>query len=127
MDIEGVVFKVLPVQSGKSARGEWQKREVVFDLQDNVKNRKVCVAFFGDRAADVENLKEGDKAKVSIDIESREYNGRWYTNVNAWRIQTLDATATPAESKPIQKKSAEEAPFGEAPQVSSEPVDDLPF
>ena len=56
MDFVGVVYRVLPVQSGTSARGQWQKQEVVFELPDEF-SRKVCVTFFGDRVSDAASLK----------------------------------------------------------------------
>lgn len=124
MEINGLVYKILPVQSGTSARGEWQKREIIVEMPDEF-NRKVCVTFFGDKAADAANLREGDKVSISINIESREYNGRWYTNVNAWRINPTAAAAPAATSAP----AVEEAPFKEPamPASAADDVDDLPF
>ena len=125
MEINGLVYKILPVQSGTSARGEWQKREIIVEMPDDF-NRKVCVTFFGDKAADAANLREGDKVSISINIESREYNGRWYTNVNAWRI---NPTAAPAPAAaPAAPASTEEPPFKEsAMPATADDVDDLPF
>ncbi len=123
MDINGLVYKILPVQSGTSARGEWQKREIIIEQPDEF-NRKVCVTFFGDKAAEAASLREGDKVSISINIESREYNGRWYTNVNAWRINQTPAAATTPPAAPV----AEEAPFKEpAMPATADDVDDLPF
>ena len=124
MEIKGLVYKILPVQSGTSARGEWQKREIIIEMPEEF-NRKVCVTFFGDKAADAANLREGDKVSISINIESREYNGRWYTNVNAWRINPTTASATAPAAAPA---STEEPPFKEpAMPASADDVDDLPF
>ena len=122
MDINGIVYKILPVQSGTSARGEWQKREIIIEQPDEF-SRKVCVTFFGDKAAEAANLREGDKVSISINIESREYNGRWYTNVNAWRINQTPTVATPAAAPAV-----EEAPFKEpAMPAMADDADDLPF
>ena len=128
MEINGLVYKILPVQSGTSARGEWQKREIIVEMPDDF-NRKVCVTFFGDKAADAANLREGDKVSISINIESREYNGRWYTDVIARRIEPKGATQ-PQYSEPLPA-SAPVAPAA-APMPTEEPVmaqvvDDLPF
>ena len=78
MEFEGTVYKVLPVVKGTSQRGEWMKQEVVFELPGEF-NRKICVGFWGDKAHDAGTLREGDKVAVSINVESREYNGRWFT------------------------------------------------
>ena len=78
MEFEGTVYKVLPLVKGTSQRGEWMKQEVVFELPGEF-NRKICVGFWGDKAHDAGALREGEKVAVSIKVESREYNGRWFT------------------------------------------------
>ena len=123
MEFVGVVYRILPTQSGTSARGQWQKQEVVFEMPDEF-SRKVCVTFFGDRVQDAASLQVGDKVNVSVNIESREYNGRWYTDVRAWRIQK------------VQSEQPAAAPIPDLPPLEmSEPAmaagadqfDDLPF
>ena len=88
MEFVGVVYRIMPQQSGTSARGQWQKQEVIFEQPDEF-SRKVCVTFFGDRVQDAATLQVGEKVNVSCNIESREYNCRWYTDVRAWRIQKV--------------------------------------
>jgi single-stranded DNA-binding protein len=85
MEFEGVVFRKLPEVTGSSARGAWKKQDVVFELPSEF-SRKICVTFFGERAEDAALLQEGDAVTVSVNVESREYNGRWYTDVRAWKI-----------------------------------------
>ncbi len=123
MEFEGIVYRVLPVQKGTSARGEWKKQEVVFEMPNEF-SRKICVTFFGDRAADAASLREGDRVNVSVNIESREYNGRWYTDVKAWRIQKsapAQSAAAPMPDLPPLGASEYEAP------AAAEQFDDLPF
>jgi hypothetical protein len=130
MEFEGVVFRILAPVSGTSARGVWKKQDVVFEIPGEF-SRKVCVTFFGDRAEDAASLKEGDRAEVSVNVESREYNGKWYTDVKAWKIskRTSDSaqgggSPTPAVGAP----PAYDAPFN-VNAIPAEPddVDDLPF
>ena len=85
MEFEGVVYKILPLTQGTSARGEWQRQDVVFELPSEF-SRKICVTFFN-KPSDVAKLREGATYTVSVNVESREYNGRWYTDVRAWRLQ----------------------------------------
>ena len=82
MELEGTVWNVLPPVRGTSARGEWVKQEVVFE-QPGEFNRKVCVSFWGDKAQDAATLKPGEAVTISANVESREYNGRWFTEVRA--------------------------------------------
>lgn len=121
MEFKGLVYKVLPVVKGQGARGEWTKQEVVFEMPDEF-NRKLCVGFWGDKALDAAGLKPGEMVEVSINLESREYNGRWYTEARAWKLtRSFEPAAAPAP--------AEEMP----PFPTSEPSyaafadDDMPF
>lgn len=122
MEFEGIVYKILPVQRGTSARGEWSKQEVIFEMPSEF-SRKICVTFFGERASEVAKLREGDRVQVSINVESREYNGRWYTNVSAWRISKVEAE--PAAAAPVPDLP----PLDRAPEPAggAAEADDLPF
>ena len=60
MEFEGVVYKIMPVTRGTSARGEWQRQDVVFDYNDGGQfSRKICVTFFN-KESDVAKLREGE-------------------------------------------------------------------
>lgn len=121
MDFEGKVLQILQPTKGTSSRGEWQRQEVIFEMTQEF-SRKVAVTFFN-KPADVEKLRVGESYIVSVNIESREYNGRWYTDIRAWRLQPkqTEAPAAPMSDMP---------PLGETPTYSPTPateVDDLPF
>ena len=125
MEFEGVVWRVLPQIKGTSARGEWVKQEVVFELPGEF-SRKICVGFWGDRAQEAATLKPGETITVSANVESREYNGRWYTEVRAWRINRKSAAEpqpmTTDNLPPLDTFSTEESASSSASEV-----DDLPF
>ena len=55
MEFEGVVYKILPLTQGTSARGEWQRQDVVFELPSEF-SRKICVTFFN-KPSDVAKLR----------------------------------------------------------------------
>ena len=69
MEFEGVVYKILPLTQGTSARGEWQRQDVVFELPSEF-SRKICVTFFN-KPSDVAKLREGATYTVSVNVESR--------------------------------------------------------
>lgn len=123
MEFEGVVYKIMPVTRGTSARGEWQRQDVVFDYNDGGQfSRKICVTFFN-KESDVAKLREGETFLVSVNIESREYNGRWYTDIRAWRLQPKQTEAPGAGPMPDMPPIAEEPSYASSPAE----VDDLPF
>lgn len=124
MEFEGTVYKMLPVTKGTSARGEWQRQDVVFEMQDGSFTRKICVTFFN-RPDDVAKLKEGETYHVSVNVESREYNGRWYTDIRAWRLQPVQASAPAAAPMPDMPPIGEEPTYAATPATSE--ADDLPF
>lgn len=122
MDFEGTVLTVLPVVKGTNARGEWIKQEVIFE-QPGEFNRKICVGFWGDKAAEAGTLRPGEVVNISANVESREFNGRWYTDVRAWRM-TRKAPASTAQTPDALPPLDAFVP--EEPADSKE-VDDLPF
>ncbi|MEG1623068.1 MAG: DUF3127 domain-containing protein [Alistipes sp.] len=121
MEFEGKVVQILPVTRGTSSRGEWQRQDVIFEIQQEF-SRKVCVTFFN-KEADAAKLHIGEIYVVSVNVESREYNGKWYTDVREWRVQPKSQAAGAGAPMPDMPPLAKEEPtIG----TSSE-VDDLPF
>ena len=122
MDFEGTVLTVLPVVKGTNARGEWIKQEVIFE-QPGEFNRKICVGFWGDKAAEAGTLRPGEVVNISANVESREFNGRWYTDVRAWRMtrKAPAAAALAPDALPPLDAFVPEEP------ADSKEVDDLPF
>ena len=84
MEITGKIIEILPEKSGQSANGEWRKQEYVLETETSYP-KKICFVVWGDKIEQF-NLKKGESVEVSVDLESREYNGRWYTDVKAWKV-----------------------------------------
>ncbi|MDH6534082.1 DUF3127 domain-containing protein [Parabacteroides sp. 52] len=128
MEVTGRIIAILPEQGGVSKTGnEWKKQEYVLETQDQYP-KKVCFQLFGaDRIAQAA-IQLDEMLTVSFDIDSREYQGRWFTNINAWKVErALSAEGMPAAGGTtpgnFAPASAPVAPdFG-----PTNPVDDLPF
>lgn len=89
MEITGKIILALPEQSGVSKAGNsWKKKEYVLETLDTYP-RKVHFDFFGEKA-DQFPLSVGQTVKLSFDIESREYNGRWFTSIRGWKAEPVD-------------------------------------
>ena len=84
MEIRGKIIELLPEKSGQSANGGWRKQEYVLET-DGQYPKKICFMAWGDKIEQL-NIKKGETVEVSVDLESREYNGRWYTDVKAWKV-----------------------------------------
>ncbi len=95
MDIKGKIIVALPEQSGVSKSGNnWKKREYVLETLETYP-RKVHFDLFGERA-DQYPLNVGEVITLSFDIESREFNGRWFTSIRGWKVDKENAAATQA-------------------------------
>jgi len=122
MEIIGKVAHLLPLVTGQGRNGEWRKQEFVIEIPDGQFPKKICFSLWGDKI-DQAALSMNDTVKVMFDVESREYNGRWFTEAKAWRVEKQGAGSTAAA--PIQTNSPQvpiESSFNEAPGA-----DDLPF
>lgn len=110
MELEGRIVRKLSVQSGNSAKGTWSKQEFIFEYQEGNFPSQVCMNVWGDeKVKDLEKYQVGDKVKISFNLSSREYNGRWYTDVRAWRIEPAGATGSytgPVQSGPDYERGA---------------------
>ena len=86
MEVKGTIKKKLKLQSGTSKAGnEWQKLDVIITQSDEY-SKEVCITAFGDKAIEsVKRFNEGDSVEVSVNVESREYNGKYYTNITGWK------------------------------------------
>ena len=130
LELEGRIVSKLNVQSGTSARGAWSKQEFILEYQEGNFPSQVCLNVWGeDKVRELGKYQVGDKVKVSFNLSAREYNGRWYNDIRAWKV---DRNATPAAGAPVAVAGASVPPpvadpFG-APQMNaSSEVDDLPF
>ena len=124
MEVVGKIIHVLPLQSGTSKSGNpWKKQEYVLETEDAYP-KKICFDFFGDRV-DQFPLKINDRVRVSFDIESREYQGRWYTSIRGWKSEPADGQQPMAAPQP----AAAAVPAPPAPEFleSNSDSDDLPF
>lgn len=122
MEITGKIIAVLPEQGGTSKTGnEWKKQEYVIETHEQYP-KKVCFQLFGaDRIAQAA-IQPGEDLTVSFDIESREYNGRWFTNINAWKVERAMGNNQPMTTA---DNFAPAAPAPDFPPPSE--TDDLPF
>jgi len=115
MDMKGRIVQSLGMQTGTSKKGTWRKQDFILETQAQYP-KKICFSLWGDKI-DQFRLQVGDTVSVSFDLESREYNGRWYTDVRAWKVQKEGGTS--GEAPPV-----EDEPFVDNAPASA---DDLPF
>lgn len=124
IDIKCRLAGKLQVQNGNSARGAWCKQDFIVETIETYP-RKICMNVWGeDKVAELSGYNIGENLTISVNIESREFNGRWYTDVRAWRIQRESA----AQNAGVQGAAADLAadPFIGA-GTDGDDEGDLPF
>jgi hypothetical protein len=136
MEITGKIIAVLPPSSGVSKRTgtAWKSQDFVIETQDQYP-RKCCFRVFGEDKINNFNIQPGEVLTVSFDIDSHEYNGRWYNDINAWAVnrnaqqQQQPIVNTIRNSVVPSMDNAPFPPATEAPAASGESssADDLPF
>ena len=124
MEITGKIAQILEATTGTSQKGEWKRQDFILETQEQYP-KKVCIENWNDKI-DSGILKVGSTLTISINIESREFNGKWYTGVKAWKAAT--GASSGASGGGTQQSSNFNAPPGDIPPPSEEPAnDDLPF
>jgi hypothetical protein len=119
MEITGKIIEILPVQTGQGQKGEWKKQLFILETMDQFP-KKICIESWNDKLP--LTVDPSKTVKVFFDLESREYNGKWYTNVKAWKMDVVGAAAKPDEIPPhTYDFDNEQVP------IDNDPDGDLPF
>lgn len=137
MEIEGRIINVLQKQEGTSNKtgNHWASQEYVIETHEQYP-RKCCFRVFGEDRITAMNIQVGEELRVSFDVDAREYQGRWYNTLTAWKVERIDPAAAQAGGQPtVQPEPAAPftaqpaAPFGEQPAAPAGDgaTDDLPF
>lgn len=118
LKVSGKIFAVLPTQTGSGKNGDWAKQDVILETEGQYP-KKICLSFWGDKVS--KSFKEGQSLVAHINIESREHNGKWYTDIKVWKYDGMVQEDKTADAQ---------APSSSAyTDTSTQPVadDDLPF
>ena len=133
LELEGTIRQKFGVQSGMSARGAWSKQEFILEYPDGNFTSQVCMLAFGqDKVQELDKYQVGDRVRVAFNLKSREYNGRWYTDIQIWRISPAGVAAPAAAPAPAAMPQQAPAYDTPAPTLEDMPgddvqADDLPF
>jgi hypothetical protein len=124
LEITAKVLYSLPEQTGQGKNGPWVKQDIIVETEEQYP-KKVCMSAWGDMVGQFKTYPAGTRLKISFRVESREYNGRWYTDVRPWKA-VMEGGAQPTAS-------ANESGMGAPAYTAAEPMsasgeaDDLPF
>jgi hypothetical protein len=123
MILEGKVIKCIGIKEGTSQSGkDWKLAQYLIDTTTNEQYPKqVAFEVFGEDRINELSLIPDEQVKLNVEVESREWNGKWFTSVRAWG--RAEESAQPAE-RPVEMVASASKP------VTTQPVEetsDLPF
>ncbi len=85
MQLTAKLIQIIPLKTGTGKNGEWKKQDIIVETEGQYP-QKVCISIWGDKINE-SHLQTGNLLKIDFDIESREYNNRWYTDIKDWNIE----------------------------------------
>jgi Domain of unknown function (DUF3127) len=116
MQLVAKLVQILPLQTGEGKNGPWKKQDVILET-DGTYPKKVCVSIWGDKINE-SVLQVGNTLDIQFDVESREYNSKWYTDCKAWKVDLAGAAV--AAAPPTSS-------FDDVNAMPPPADDDLPF
>ena len=132
MEITGKVVRLGGLTEGTSAKGPWRKQDLIIETDEQYP-KTVCLTCWTNQIDEVQRMVPGQMIKAQIDISSREFNGKWYTDVRVWRFEPVAATPPAAAPQPAAQPVHQTPPTAPAggPEdyfgSDSNNGDDLPF
>mgnify|MGYP006376934973 FL=1 len=135
MEIQGKMVRLGNLTEGTSPRGAWRKQELIIETIEQYP-KQVCLVCWNDRVAEAQNFRPGQIIKDQISIESREFNGKWYTDVRPFRFeidmpqQQAQPMQQPQQFMPQNQPQNFDQPHNHIPVTdyfTTDNGDDLPF
>ena len=109
MQLIAKLIQLLPIQTGTGKNGEWKKQDIILET-DGQYPKKVCISIWGDKINE-KQLVVGNSLAIDFDIESREFSGKWYTDLKAWKVDTASQGAMQSNNlKDIEPLDLNEKP-----------------
>lgn len=117
--LDGKIIHIFPETSGGTAEKPWTKQFFVMEYLDGSYKKNAHMMLWNDKVEQLNGVREGDHVTVQFNVSSREYNGKWFTDLSVWKLEAVDggraSSANPQRQFPVPD------------QYSNAPSDDLPF
>lgn len=129
VELTGRITQILPLEQGVSKAGNaWRKQVFILETQEQYP-RKVAISLLNDNI-DKFPLQEGKAVTANLDIESREWGGKWYTEVRAWQVTDPQAQPVAPAQQPTTQAYTQQAytqPVATPAPAQPQAAEDLPF
>lgn len=128
--VKGIISHFGEIQQGTSQNGyDWARQVVVVDIPSyNNSFTKIALTAQNQRVDDLGEYEMGDSVEIGYSVTAREYQGRWYNNVDLVTIKSVEEESDPAPAAPARKvaRPAKTTPVV-PPEADLDSRDDLPF
>lgn len=104
MQLIAKLTQLLPIQTGTGKNGEWKKQDIIVETEGQFP-KKICISVWGDKINESQ-LQIGKELKIDVDVESREYNNKWYTDIKAWKIEMSASNSKTTSNGPADNNIA---------------------
>lgn len=140
--VVGTIEKLMPISKGISASGrEWVKQDIVMSMANGQFVKHFTAAVMGQDRIDNFKLRVGDNIVAYLDVDAKEYNGRWYNSINIWKVERVgangnnnnasnDSQQRSSQTQSNQQQSEPMPPKQQQQEIIASPYnngDDLPF
>ena len=126
MEIKGTVIQKTGLETGTTKTGNSYKKQFILIETQETYPKKVYIQFWGDKTDALSNVYAGAIVTVSVNIESREFNGKYYTDVSGWKVNMESAPQPqPQQAQQQQPAQTKEEFFNEL--ANDGQGEDLPF
>ncbi len=128
MELAGKIIAVLEARGGvsKTTGNSWKTQEYVIETHEQYP-RRMCFNVFGEDKINQMNIQVGDELNVFFDINAREYQGRWFNDIRAWKVERVVPGAPAEQPMPQATPAQQAAPAQPVDFSSNSAADDLPF
>ena len=130
MQFQGRIYKLFPIQSGTSQRGEWTKQDFIFEYFEQPTDRyadRVLLSIMNDRIKEYD-LHEGDEVIIGFGHNTREYQGRYFNDVRLYHFEKVARKDAAAQPQPTVAQPPQPAPQQAQPFPPQQKDDgELPF
>lgn len=127
LSIKGEVAQILPIESGTTKNGDaWEKQTIIIKVKNGNYEDNVAVTFFN-KVDKLTHVKVGQTVKAMLNLKSREWNGKWFNDINGWDINNYDGPETEGQGRHRNDDNYEDPPPANDASGDDEYENDLPF
>lgn len=133
MEAIGKLIAILPEQSGQTERGAWRRGGFVIETEEQYP-KKIAFTLFGERIDMIKSFTIGSVLRVQFSAESREWEGRWFTDLRCFRIEAFVAQPAypqqpmgqPYPQQPVYNQPMQQPVYQPQPAQPAYPQQQMP-